>query len=495
MAISNQMLVGTGCLIVIALVVASTNKDGEAREDIQMEDPGQIGPGEDSPLLTDTPDTDSPAKDIRAIKSSADAAPTKLAVQDEINSAADLAARWDIIKTGYPSLHDLQELRTEAEMINARAQHIFLQRRPFFNDDASKRVYDQHIARVLKEVENKRQWLVESMPVDEVLKVPQNVGEPKQTLLLKGQADFKQDTGANEWPDIPEDFEQDADMTKMITQFARQEDGVTTVSPKDSGFQQAPDPLNADEEEPEGSNKRAAEDDAEGFNESAAPAKVVESEPEKVADLTEDPTTDFESAVDPPPSQPQGSPPPAVVAEKPTHEEKLAHQADAKGDPAFNSTNEQAFDDDLEGYEKIDNLKEARSNEEDPEAQFEKDKIIQDRTPSEAQKDASYKRLQIQLSSYVEAIHRIESQVTSHKEGGSGALTLMKQYIKYITMSKTISSEERKLRKETLEYAEGALARVLSIVGKVGVKRARDDSGLPVEGGSGGKKPRNIRRI
>ena len=483
MAISNQMLVGTGCLIVIALVVA-TNKADDT--DIEMGE-GQSGGGDDDdPTL--------------AIRSGADQAPTQVEVQDEINSAADLARRWDIAKSGFPTLNDLQDLRTEAQMINARAQHVFRNRRPFFDDDAFKRVFDQHIARVLTQIEEKRQQLAESMPVDEVTRVPQNAGDPKETLQ-SGRVDFSQDSPPDEWPDIPEDFEQtESDMNKMINQFADQEEGVTTVPPQDSGFRQAPDPLNADEEEPEGSNKRAAEDDADGFNESSAPGNVVASEPAKITDILEDPTTDFESAVDPPPSQPQVSPPPVVAAEKPTHKEVLQHETNATGDSAFNSTNDKTFGDELEQDAREENLEEARQKEEDPVQQFEKDKMIEDTqedTPSEAQKDASYKRLQVQLSSYVEAIHRIDVQIREGADNAaSGPLTLMKQYVQYIKLSKTINAKERKLRKEILEYAEAALLRVLSFVGNVKTpKRARDDSGLPPEGGSGGKKPRNIRRV
>ena len=492
MAISNQMLVGTGCLIVIALVVATQYKEDT---DIEMGEGG--GGGGDTIILTDSPIVE----DITlAIRSPADDAPTLAHVQQELRAIIDLHGRWNIVKSGFPSLNDLAELRAELIRINTVAQHIFLQRRPFFpnQDLGNKRIYDNHVGQILTEIEARRRQLSAEVPVTQLNRVPVNAGVPKPTILYLTAPDFSQES--QDEPALTGDivFEQtSSDLNDMVDEFAGQEEGAKTVSPKESGFRQADDSLNVPEEESEGANKRAAEEDADGLNEKTSPALVIASEPSKVAEINDDPTGDFESAADPPPSQPPKAHPPVTAAIEPTHEEVLLHQTNAVGDPAFNSTDDKTFeqDDDLDGYERIDNLKEARKDEEDPEQQAEMDQMIQDTEPEKAKvtsaiEDSSYKRLTVQLESYVEAIGRIEQQVNANN-GGPGSLTLVKQYVKYITQSKTINRDERLLRADTLAFAEGGLMRIIERLGAAKTpKRAREDSGLAKESGGGVKKPR-----
>ena len=467
MAVSNQLLVGTSCLVIIALVVAATDKTEEEEQEIR--------------------DTDM-----------VPAPPTRVELAARLDAVENLIGRWDTIRDGSPSVTDLDDIDAELRVLNLLGQDTFRERQAFHNDEEAKGVFDNLVAQVQGQIASKRRQLAQQAPVVESDPVPQNAGEPKATNV--GQtANFDVDEGG--WPDMTDPTEQESfyqtpavDLDRIIDDFSNQQSGTATTDPKDSAFNQAEDGLNVPENEREGTNKRAAEDDDDGFNESSAPTKVPESEPAVKQELNADPIADFESVPDPPTSQMPVEMPPAVPDEKPTHKEVLASKGSG-GDPAFNTTDEQSFGQDNDDS-RIDSLLKAREDEEDPEQQFEKDKLIQDTVPDQTE-SASLAQVEKVVGVYMTAVYDINKRIFTQKSRDPKHLENIKQYIKLLARVVTESPAESAVTEAAIQDAERVLVKAIGAYGaKVKPKRARED-GLTGYGSpkATGKKQRKTRRV
>ena len=431
MAIDNQMLIGAGCLGVIALVVAMHGKEGDP--DVEMEETHEDAPSNEE-------------VDLR------------------LDNVYSLRNRFDVANKGALTTEQLNAFDQELNVLDRLAQSVFQRRKPFpfFNDDEKKKEFDKQVAQVFSDIAARRTQIRKEERTVVKEKVPDNAGLPKKTNKPPDGGLFDQE-GGGEWPPISQSFGQSDEQSQLIEDFAAPKTGVNATSDKrDSAFQEAGDPLNDVDNQNEGGAKRSAQDDEDGLAVKSAPDQVIPSEPAKKTKLTDDPKADFQSVPDPPESKPPAKPvkpEPPVAAPKEVLD-KFPQQA---ANAAFNQTGEllnlgPAIDD----AEQQDNLDDAREAEEDPTAQAELDRKKQ-QVEGDDLDSASMIKFRGILSTYNEAIQKLLTKASR------GALTqrdldTIKQYVTYIRLTKPEGDAQIRLKVDTLQIAERVLVKAISLV-------------------------------
>ena len=461
MAIDTQMLVGAGFLGVIVLVVAMQGKEGDP--DVVMGESAQDHPNSE--------------------------------VDDRLDDVWNIRSRFDSANKGVLTIEQLDTFENEVNVLNGLAQNMFARRKPFtfFNDKEKKKDFDHNLAELLKGITDRRTLLKKEKKAIVEDKVPDNAGVPKKT---KNQVDldhFFQEGSAEDWPAVSSSFGQADEQSKLIEDFAAPKKGVNPTDDKrNSAFQEAADPLNDIDNQNEGKAKRAADDDDDGFAKKSAPDKVIPNEPRGSEKLNEDPKADFNSVPDPPKSVPPSKP---IKPEPNPPQEKqvLDKFPPPVANPAFNQTDEVLLGGEMANEaEKQDVLDKSRAAEDDPDAQAEKDKKIQ-QTEADSLETASNLQFHSILQTYSEQLHKLNRKAQSASGITQRDLQTIKSYVNYVKMANPTTAKQIKLKAEALHSAELILVHAISKV----VPRPVREGGRTEEGlrTPPAKKTKNRRRI
>ena len=434
----NQFLFGGACLGIIVLVVVITKENDT---DVEMTGEEGGGPPADAPRIVD--------------------------VAMHLDNIYGIRKQWDEMKVGLPTPIDVEGIQSGTRAINATALAMFRQRESHFDDAELKGTFDEQVAIIMRETDARLQTMKRhaKMPV----KVPQHAGEDKATTTPPKKADFNDESGgsAKPIPGGPDAFNQSGDMGKLIDTYSNQNSGVKPVPKKDSGFRDAEDGLDAQENKTDGVDKRAADDDAAGGNPLSSPDTMPshppDAEPAKRKELGGSPVADFNSTNDPPKSSPPKKKLKVAVAEPPSHAEKVDALAAVPPHAEFNANDDVQFGIDSEAT-RVDGIKEALSGEEDPSAQSELERLLMVTTDDLVTKgSAQYEKIKKTLSGYYDSLKKLEQEI--RENGKPRDMDRVRQYVRYVSEVKIHTSQEAILKQQVFGFAEATQERTAEILG------------------------------
>ena len=332
MGVNNQLLCGTACVGIVALVVAID----AGKQEVPLSGEGNPPP----PDIPGQTDVDSLLADVQT-----------------------QATRWHQNKA-LASAEDVKVYKRDCRFLRARGGRMFKARATFYTVDPLKETFETRIAAVINDIEQQSAAVPSAKPPSE--KIPAKDGEPisaHQDNTLAGA--FNQTSGSASTHNVPTGHQTTpALFDSMVDEFAHQETSVATTNRENSAFKTSPDPLNDAPSKPESAATLADHDNAAGYEH--APNRAVAPVPKQDAA----PTTDAPSFETVDEELPEGSVDPVLDLTGVSHEEVLARE-NAKNaaatKPEFNTTDEQELGAD-DFASKLQRLRERLVDEADAEA-------------------------------------------------------------------------------------------------------------------------------
>lgn len=305
MGINNQLLCGTACVGIITLVVAIDTK--------KLAMPPLERGDEDDPEI---PNGRPPLNELRAFEE-----------------------RWKYIsEKGGLTVEDCNNIVRDIDVAADGAKDVYERRSARYSSDHFQLEFDAGIKKLRADIETRQAQLRGKTPV--VTIIPPHATEIPVTESATVDR-FAQDAPV-ELLDLtePGGFGQASEYDAILNDYAKKpgESAATTQKREDSAFVSQPDPINAAENEHEGSFKRASDQVNAGLDNDPHPIQVVRSN-----DIPKPPVPTSFDTIDDPPKEAEPSIAPAKKPEPPTHDEVLASAKSSKSQqsgPNFNSSNE-----------------------------------------------------------------------------------------------------------------------------------------------------------